>query len=122
MKTGKTPSFPLGIDLIELNKAKKIYRSHKQRLDSLFSDKELSYIQKSRKPHEAFGVLLAAKEAAFKALSPPGTGIASFKNIEIYPECKDRIQCRVAGDDHEAKLKFSVFKNQQVVMVQCVGI
>ena len=122
METGKTSTFPLGVDLIELNKAKFFYRSHKQRLNSLFSGKELSYIRKSKKPYESLGVLLAAKEAAFKALPPSETGIADFRNIEILTNSKDGFQCRLAKDKRETKLKFSVFKNQKVVVVRCAGI
>ena len=72
-----------GVDLIELQKAKKFYRAHKDGLDSFFNDKEILYIRKSKRPHEALAALLATKEAVFKALPALGAGIAAFQNIEI---------------------------------------
>ena len=122
MKIGKNFSFPLGIDLIELKKAKIFYQTHKKRLNSFLSNKEIRYINKSSRPHEALGVLLAAKEAVFKALSPSGTGIAAFRNIEISPGQKDKFYFRFTTAEKETSLKLSVLKNKKVVMVQCVGI
>ena len=122
MKTGKTFSAPLGVDLIELKRAKRFYRTYKNRLGSFFSDTEIGVIQRSKKPHESFAILLAAKEAAFKALPQPGVGIAAFRNIEILPKLKGELTLKFKKTKRKESIKFSVLKNTRVVIVQCVGI
>ena len=122
MDTGKNLSFPLGIDLVELKKAKSFYNTHKHRLNSFFSSKEISYIQKALWPHEALGILLAAKEAVFKALPRTGAGIAAFRNIEIQPERGGRFSFCSVKTGKRSKLEFTVLKNKRYVIVQCAGI
>ncbi len=112
----------LGIDLIELKKAKGFYLAHKDHLDSYFSPEEIAYIQQCRKPHENCAVLLAAKEAAFKALSRLGTGLVVFRNIEIILQRQDQFLLKLNGSIKRSDLKFSVFKNQKNLVVQCAGI
>jgi phosphopantetheine--protein transferase-like protein len=122
MKTERISSAYLGVDLIELKKAKSFYRACKKRLSSFFSDTEIGYIRRSKKPHESFAILLAAKEAAFKALSQPGVGIAAFRNIEILPRLKGKLTLRFKQTRRRKSIKFSVLKNRRVVIVQCAGI
>ena len=106
-------SFRLGVDLIELQKAKNFYRTHKDGLNSFFNDKEILYIRSSKRPHEALAALLAAKEAVFKALPALGTGIAAFRNIEISHEKGN--QFSFPG------LKLQVFKEKKYVVAHALG-
>ena len=122
MKTGKTISASLGVDLIELKKAKSFYRAYKSRLGSFFSDEEIKVIQRSKKPHESFAILLAAKEAAFKALPQPEIGIAAFRKIEILPKPKGQLTLKFNKTRRQENVKFSILKNRKVVIVQCAGI
>ena len=122
MKTGKTFSAPLGVDLIELKRAKSFYCACKNRLGSFFSGTEIGVIQRSKKPYESFAILLAAKEAAFKALPQPGVGIAAFRNIEILPTLKGQLTLKFKKTRRKGSIKFSVLKNTRVVIVQCAGI
>ena len=93
-RTNKSrPGFiPLGIDLIEIKKARRFYRAHEDRLGSLFSKKELRTIRRSKKPYERMAVLLAAKEAVFKALRAPWMGPAGFREIRLVPVSRRRPQ------------------------------
>ena len=103
----------LGVDLIEIKKAEKFYREHKKSLKPFFSDKEVSYIRSSKKPHEALAVLLASKEAVFKALPQKKAGIAAFRNIEIKVGGRNRV--------FFPGLKLQVFKEKEYVVVHALG-
>ena len=85
------------MDLVELETAKSLYRSHRRRLKTLFSREEISYIQKDKKPHERLAILLAAKEAVFKALSPAWMGVSGFQDIQIFPQSNHRLVVRLKG-------------------------
>ncbi len=111
-----------GIDLIEIKKAKRLYENHKNRLGSFFSLKEISYIKEGLRPYENFAVLVAAKEAVFKAFSNVGTGLSVFRNIEIIPGAGQRFSFKLKNRTEKAKFNFSVFKKRKYIIVQCAGI
>ena len=102
-----------GVDLIEIKKARRFYKTHKNRLDSFFSPQEIAFIRAGERPHENLAILLASKEAVFKAVPSLGTGLAAFRNIEMIFH---------KGTPKKADLKFSILKNKQYVVVQCAGI
>ncbi|OIO37068.1 MAG: hypothetical protein AUJ72_05300 [Candidatus Omnitrophica bacterium CG1_02_46_14] len=110
-----------GVDLIELKKAKNIYRAHKRCLDSFFSLQEIAYIQKSRNAHERFAILLAAKESVFKAVCRLETGLSVFKDIEVVLERGNYFSVKFSGLSKKPKVAFSIIKNKKYVVVQCVG-
>ena len=117
--------FPLGIDLVEIKKAKSFYILHKNRLATFFSGEEISYIEKNKKPYEALAVLLAAKEATFKALPKRSwMGVSGFKQIVVTPGVNPRaLRCRLKGEPKAGnKLKLSFTKNKKFVVARCVGI
>ena len=60
-------SFPLGVDLVEIKKAKSFYDRHKENLGSYFTKREILEIRRSKKPHVQMALALAVKEAMFKA-------------------------------------------------------
>ncbi|PIU40431.1 MAG: hypothetical protein COT00_01705 [Candidatus Omnitrophica bacterium CG07_land_8_20_14_0_80_50_8] len=106
-------SAAFGVDLIEIKKARRFYRSHKDRLNSFFSPREITFIHKNKNPHENLAVLLASKEALFKAAPCFGTGLAAFREHKLMLQKKTPAQ---------SAFKFSVLKNKKYVVVQCVGI
>jgi phosphopantetheine--protein transferase-like protein len=61
-------SIPLGVDILEWKKAKAFYEKHSRRLGSWLTSEERLFVEKKDKPHEAFAMIFAAREAAFKAL------------------------------------------------------
>ena len=81
------PSFAndsLGVDIIELKKAKDFYHRHKKRLGSFFRPAEVRYIQsKGPNPHVRLAEVLAAKEAFFKSRGEYWMGLSGFKGIRF---------------------------------------
>ena len=61
----------LGVDLIELKKAKAFYSAHQDRLPA--------FIRKSKRPVEALAFYLAKQEAVFKASSKSRLQFSYFK-------------------------------------------
>ena len=118
----------MGVDLVELETAKSLYRSHSRRLKTLFSREEISYIQKDKKPHERLAILLAAKEAVFKALSPAWMGVSGFQDIQISPQSRQRLAVRLKGSfrrpvKKQNHLEISLLKkNRNYVVVGCRGV
>ena len=110
---------------MELETAKSLYRSHGRRLKTLFSREEISYIQKDKKPHERLAVLLAAKEAVFKALGPAWMGMSGFQDIQIFPQSNHRLTARLKGsfgrlNKKQKNLEISLLKkNRNYVVVGC---
>ncbi|MEI8344703.1 MAG: 4'-phosphopantetheinyl transferase superfamily protein [Candidatus Omnitrophota bacterium] len=73
----------LGVDLVEFERAGEFYRSNKNCLGDFLSRSEKRFVDGSSRPHEALALLLAAKEAVFKALDLPWMGTEGFKAIRI---------------------------------------
>jgi holo-[acyl-carrier protein] synthase len=75
----------LGIDAIDIDRIKRMYDDKGQRmLDRLFSPNELAYLSTRPEPAQHLAVRLAAKEAAYKALS--GTDHArgiGWRDVEV---------------------------------------
>lgn len=118
--------FPrLGVDLVEIQKAKDFYRAHRDRLKDWLAPEEISYIRESRKPYESLAVLLAAKEAVFKALSRPWMGPFGFGDIQIVPG-KNKVSCRFRGPfepfDGKKRFTLSFYKDKRYVVALCAGI
>jgi phosphopantetheine--protein transferase-like protein len=118
MPSGTSPV--LGVDLVEIEKARGFYERHKNRLASFFSSKEIRYIRRG-KTAERLAILLAAKEAAFKAT--PGSrwmGPEGFHGIRISPERGKKLSFRATGASARLTLKASV--HPHYVTVTCAGI
>ena len=111
-----------GVDLIEIKKAKRLYKAHKNRLDSFFSLREIAYIKTSERPHENLAILLASKEAVFKAIPRLGTGLTAFRELEMIPKKKNRFYVCFKETLKHANFKFFVLRNKKYVIVQCAGI
>lgn len=75
----------LGIDAIDIDRIKRMYDEKGQRmLDRLFLPNELAYLSTKPEPAQHLAVRLAAKEAAYKALS--GTDHArgiGWRDVEV---------------------------------------
>ena len=87
----------IGTDLIEFKKAAFFYHAHRDRLDIFLIKKEADFIRQSPKPHESLAMILAAKEAVFKAFCFPWMGLTGFKNIEIIPQPDREFSFRLRG-------------------------
>lgn len=72
----------LGIDIVEVDRIKKLMDKNENFLNKVFNEDEIERIKKRKEPYERAAGIFAAKEAIAKAL---GTGIGkiSFKNLKI---------------------------------------
>ena len=107
--TSKKNKLPLGIDIVEVKKAKSFYAAHGHNLASLFFPDEVRRIRRSKAPHETLALFFAAKEAVFKAMGREWMGREGFKKIHIFPgksrtfgirlesDFKDRFSLRLRG-------------------------
>ena len=96
----------LGIDLVELKRARLFYHRHRHQLESFFTKKEISYIGHRTDAYKKLAELLAAKEAVFKASGKAWMGPQGFRK-------KLRKQ---------SGLKINLKINKKYVVAQCVGI
>ena len=74
----------LGIDLVEIDRIRSIYRRHPERfVRRILTEAEQKYVLRFRDPSERLAGRWAAKEAALKAL---GTGLAKglgWRDVEV---------------------------------------
>lgn len=108
----------MGVDLIELRKARSFYNEHKERLGHFFSPVELAYIRKRRPAYEGLASVWAAKEAAFKTIAGPGAGLWELRDVRVRPDAKRRDLFR-AGRSHKIAIK--LVRNRRYVVAECVG-
>ena len=75
----------IGVDAIEIERVSRMFASQGQRmLDRLFTAEELRYVNTKQAPAQHLAVRLAAKEAAYKALS--GNELArgiGWRDVEV---------------------------------------
>ncbi len=94
----------IGIDLVEVRRVRRLLERHGERfLERCFSAEE------TRRPQdpEHLAGLLAAKEAAFKALSsPPGNGMGwkAFQVLRQAPSGAPRLVLRGRAEEHAVHL------------------
>ena len=79
----------LGVDIMEVARARRFYNHHKDRLSRFFSATEINYI--SRDPHARMASMVASKEAVFKALGQT-QGMMEFTKVRIRPVSKNLFQ------------------------------
>lgn len=72
----------IGIDIVEVNRIKKIMRDHENFLAKVFNEDEIKRIEKRKNPYERIAGMYAAKEAVAKAMTT-GIGKISFHDIKI---------------------------------------
>ncbi len=89
----------LGVDAVDIDRVERMYADKGSRmLDRLFTGDELAYIQSKRKPVQHLAVRLAAKEAAFKALS--GNELArgiGWRDVEVISRTDGSPELRLHG-------------------------
>ena len=72
----------IGIDIVEVNRIKKIMRDHENFLAKVFNEDEIKRIEERKNPYERIAGMYAAKEAVAKAMTT-GIGKISFHDIKI---------------------------------------
>ncbi len=113
----------VGVDLVEIERAKAFYRAHHSRLDAYFSGEEIAFVKRAhRRGHERLAVLVAAKEAAFKALGSPWMGPEGFRSILVTPSARARtLECRTNSPLPGRRLTLTYFIKRHFVVVRCAG-
>ncbi|WP_071126175.1 NAD(P)H-hydrate dehydratase [Peptoniphilus lacydonensis] len=72
----------IGIDIVDVNRIKKIMNEHENFIEKVFNEDEIKRIQKKKHPYERAAGMFAAKEAVAKAMTT-GLGQISFHDIRI---------------------------------------
>ena len=118
----------LGIDLVEIDRIRRIHKEHPQRFSNrILTEAERAYVFRHRDPSERLAGRWAAKEAAFKAL---GTGLSqglSWQNIEVLPNEWGKPIITFTGKAHEIveqlganNLLITITHTQQQAMAQVI--
>lgn len=107
-------SRPLGVDILEREKARSFYRLHKDRLSQILLPSELAYLKKVKNKTDKLAEILAAKEAVFKALGGSWMGLSGFKKIRLSID-------RTSGAFRSGHLRIHLHKCKEYV-VACAGI
>lgn len=89
----------VGIDLVEVERARRILDRHGDRaLARFLLPEERAYVAGMADPAAHFAVRVAAKEAAYKALqSLPGMRAVSWHDLEVVREAEGRPIIRLLG-------------------------
>lgn len=82
----------LGVDIVDIERVERLLSAHGRRaLQRLFTPNEAAYCDSKLRPAQHFAARLAAKEAAFKALSGSDEARAiGWREIEISLEADGR--------------------------------
>lgn len=105
----------LGIDLIEIKKAKAFYNKHKNRLSSILSSEEARFVQKGPRPHENCAMVLAGKEAAYKALGGLKSNLADFQDVSL-SVYKNKFLVKTKS---KKKLEIDFIKTNHFIIASC---
>lgn len=125
MRPAGPVGFPIGVDLVEIRKARVFYETHKDHLRAFFTAGEIQKIRQSKKPHEKLAVYLAAKEAVFKALRARRAGFLGFRNIGVVEKRKKlsfRLGENLGRAVYPSSYNLSILKKKEYVVVRCAGI
>jgi phosphopantetheine--protein transferase-like protein len=123
MKHSLSSSGRLGVDLVELERAKYFYKTHKKTLLDYFSPREVSFIESCQRPIERLAIILGAKEALFKASGSKKPSVLEFRTIEIIPG-KKKFSYKLKGTSKknsrfDAALEISIIRTKKYTVVQC---
>lgn len=98
LKYGVVPMISIGIDVVEISRARAIYRTHRDRLRRILTAREFSYLSSSRDKSKTFAEILAVKEAVFKALEVPWFGLEGWKKIGLRVRQAHQFSIYFGGD------------------------
>ncbi len=111
------PSFPLGVDILEWKKAGEFYRLHRDRLTHWLTTDEKKFIAGKKKPHEAFAMIFAAKEAVSKALGIRVSGPDALKAIHLKPRTSRKFHIL-----NHAALEVTLSRHPRYVVACCLPV
>ncbi len=107
----------IGIDIIEVERVKKIAEKNLKFLERIFTSREVSYCLKKRNKYQHLAARFAAKEAFFKAI---GRRI-NWKDVELFNLPSGKPQLKIRSKEKfsfvEAYVSISHLKEYAVAMV-----
>jgi len=77
------PALQIGIDLVQVDKIRRLALEHASFLERIFTPKEIEYCMKKRNKYQHFAARFAVKEAVFKALGTGWMGKMQWREIEV---------------------------------------
>jgi holo-[acyl-carrier protein] synthase len=86
-----------GVDVVGVERLRRLVEGHEDRLDTLFTPRELDYCRGKRRKYEHLAARFAAKEAVLKAF---GTGISQrmrWTEVEVVNDQVGRPTVRLEG-------------------------
>ncbi len=111
----------IGIDMIEVERIKKIAEKNPNFLDRIFTSREVSYCLKKRNKYQHLAARFAAKEAFFKAI---GRRI-NWKDVELFNAPSGKPQLEIKSKERfsfiEADVSISHLKEYAVAIVILEG-
>ncbi len=110
----------VGIDLVEINRAKRLIKQNRRFLKQFLSPKEYLIVQKSRHKTKAFGLLFAAKEAVSKAMGISIQSPRAFADYIMY--IKDgKLCCNFFRKGHKTKHTFILWPFEETTHLGVVA-
>ncbi len=104
IRRGKKNMLKIGIDIVEVSRAKGLYEAYGQKLCRFLSPQEMVFIHSSQNSSKALAILMAIKEAVFKALEISWFGLTGWKKIQVHSQGK-AFKVRLSGNLKEYVLK-----------------
>jgi len=107
-----------GIDIIEIERIQKaIDRWGEHFLKHVFTDKEITHVQKYKFPAQHYAVRFAAKEAVYKAMSDKYIG---WKDIEILNDGDGKPYCIYHKNDFKHHILISLSHSQNYAVANAI--
>ena len=91
-----------GIDIIEVERIKKIAERNPRFLEKIFTSREIDYCMKKTNKYQHLAARFAAKEAFFKAICPQGQRGIGYRDIEVVMDKSGGPRLRSHGKAHKA--------------------
>ncbi len=111
----------IGIDIIEVERIKKLAEKNPNFLERIFTSHEVSYCLKKRNKYQHLAARFAAKEAFFKAIGKK----ISWKEVELFNLPSGKPQLEIKSKERfsfiEVHVSISHLKEYAVAMVVLEG-
>jgi holo-[acyl-carrier protein] synthase len=94
---GAEPRLRTGVDVVGVERMRRLVEGHEERMGTLFTARELDYCRGKRRQYEHMAARFAAKEAVLKAF---GTGISQrmrWTDVEVVNDRSGRPTVRLEG-------------------------
>lgn len=79
----ETPGLRIGIDIVSVDRVRRLADEHDGFLGRVFTPREIAYCARKRNKYQHFAARFAAKEAVFKALGTGWIGKMHMVEIEV---------------------------------------